>query len=376
MAAFDRIRLLRLKKYLLCTLLILKRIKFAKQRRERKCRVRKIYLDRPEKGEYQLLVKDMQLFDRDYFFHCFRMSPALFKELLCLVASHISKKDTKLRQPISPSERLCVTLRYLVTGDAFVTIGASYRMSPVAISQIIPETCNALRKVLLENKYTDVPKTEKQWREIADGFYKSWNFPNLIGAIGRKHVLIQARPRSGSVYFNYKKTFSIVLMAVCDSKYRFTLVGIGDSGSQSDGTVFANSFLGQAIENQNIPKLAPLPNSESCLPFVFVGEDAFGLKENMMKPYPSQNRTLEEKVFDYQLSRARRIIENSFGIATARFRIFRRPINAKISTVKSMTKAIVGLYNFLLEKNHEGDNQYCPPNFIDREENDNVLLGE
>ena len=63
MAAFDRIRLLRLKKYLRCTLLILKRIKFAKQRRERKCWVRKIYLDRTEKGEYQLLVKDMQLSD-------------------------------------------------------------------------------------------------------------------------------------------------------------------------------------------------------------------------------------------------------------------------------------------------------------------------
>ena len=151
MPTFDRIRLLRLKKCLLCTLLILKRIKFAKQRKERKCWVRKIYLDRREKGEYQLLVKDMQLFDRDYFFRCFRMSPALFEELLCLVAPHISKKETKLRQPISPSERLCVTLPYLVTGDAFVTIGASYRMSPSAISQIIPETCNALWKVLLEN---------------------------------------------------------------------------------------------------------------------------------------------------------------------------------------------------------------------------------
>ena len=54
------------------------------------------------------------------------MSPALFEELLCLVAPHIPKKETKLRQPISPSERLCVTLQYLVTGDAFVTIGASY----------------------------------------------------------------------------------------------------------------------------------------------------------------------------------------------------------------------------------------------------------
>ena len=96
----------------------------------------------------------------------------------------------------------------------------------------------------------------------------------------------------------------------------------------------------------------------------------------MMKPYPSQNRTPEEKMFDYQLSRARTIIENSFGIATARFRIFRRPINAKISTVKSVTNAIVGLHNFLLEKNHEGDNQYCPPNYIVREENDHALLGE
>ena len=59
MAAFDRIRLLRLKKHLLCTLLKLKQIKFAKQRKERKCWVRKIYLARPEKGEYQLLVKDI-----------------------------------------------------------------------------------------------------------------------------------------------------------------------------------------------------------------------------------------------------------------------------------------------------------------------------
>ena len=126
----------------------------------------------------------------------------------------------------------------------------------------------------------------------------------------------------------------------------------------------------------SIPKLAPLPNSETCLPFVFVGDDAFGLKENMMKPYPSQNRTLEEKVFDYRLSRARRIIENSFGIATARFRIFRIPINAKFSTVKSVTKAVVRLHDFLMKKNREGDNQYCPPNYIDRDENDHVLSGD
>ena len=94
---------------------------------------------------------------------------------------------------------------------------------------------------------------------------------------------------------------------------------------------------------ENVPKLSTLPNSKTCLPFVFVGDDAYGLKENMMKPYPSQNRTLEGKVFGYWLSRVRRIIENSFGIATARFRIFRWPINAKVSTVEFVTKTVVRL---------------------------------
>ena len=130
--------------------------------------------------EYQLLVKDTQLFDRDYLFRCFRMSPVLFEELLCLVALHISEKKTKLRELISPSECISVTLRYPVTADTFVTIGASYRMGHSAISQTIPGTCNVLWNILLEKKYIDVPKTERQWYEIADGFYKNWNFPNLV----------------------------------------------------------------------------------------------------------------------------------------------------------------------------------------------------
>ena len=172
----------------------------------------------------------------------------------------------------------------------------------------------------------------------------------MAGAIDGKHVLIQAPARSGPMYFNYKKTCSIVLMAVCDSKYRFTLVDIGDFGSQNDGSVFANSFLGYAIESGilNNPQDMMFPNSLRKLPVVFVGDDAFGLKPNMMKPYPFRNLTIPQKVFNYRLSRARRVIENAFGIAAARFRILHRPIIAKVSTVKSVTKAITALHNFLI----------------------------
>ena len=76
------------------------------------------------------------------------------------------------------------------------------------------------------------------------------------GAIDGKHVVMQAPHNSGSEYFNYKKTHSIVLLALCNARYEFLLVDIGDSGRQSDGSVYNNSQLGHAIEHKllNIPK--------------------------------------------------------------------------------------------------------------------------
>ena len=59
----------------------------------------------------------------------------------CTIYSETRNKD---REPISPRERLSVVLRYLVTGDAQVTIAANYHMSPAIVGRIISETCNAI----------------------------------------------------------------------------------------------------------------------------------------------------------------------------------------------------------------------------------------
>ena len=122
--------------------------------------------------------------------------------------------------------------RYLATGDSYGTLASMYRIGVSTVSAVLDEVCTALW-LKLQPLYLPQP-TEQRWREIAEGFSKRWQFPNCIGAIDGKHCVLKAPPNSGSVYFNYKKTFSLVLLAVVDANYKFVMVDIGSYGSSSD----------------------------------------------------------------------------------------------------------------------------------------------
>jgi hypothetical protein len=92
----------------------------------------------------------------------------------------------------------------------------------------------------MQGIYMTVPDSVAQWEEIARNFQQKWNYPNCVGAVDGKHIVLRAPPNSGSLYYNYKGTFSVVLMALVDANYKFIIVDIGSYGKQSDAGIFAH----------------------------------------------------------------------------------------------------------------------------------------
>lgn len=190
--------------------------------------------------------------------------------------------------------------------------------------------------------------TTAQWQLNESGFRSAWNFPNACEAMDGKHIRIRCPTFSGSTYFNCKNFFSIALLAITGPDYKFTAVDIGRSGSQSDGGIFGRSPMGMALKSGRMGLPSPKEVGNVSLPHVILSDDAFSLKPYNMKPYPGKFLPKEERIFNYRLSRARMVVENSFGILAARWRIFHASIHGDLDLVKLIVKTCVILHNFLI----------------------------
>ena len=176
----------------------------------------------------------------------------------------------------------------------------TYRVGHSATGKIVRRVCRAIWETLKEESFPGL--TEERWKEIAERFQMSSQFPSCLGATYGKHVRIRKPRMSGSLFYNYKNYFSVVLLAIVDTNYKFIYIDAGAFGKDSDRSIFERTDFCKKLENNelNIPKGQPLlgtvgPNT----PYTFIGNEAFSLSQNVMRPY--SGKVLSQKKNDFQL---------------------------------------------------------------------------
>jgi len=144
------------------------------------------------------------------------------------------------------------------------------------------------------------------------------------------------------------------MMAVVDAYGRFLYVAVGAQGSANDAAVYnVSSFAELVADNSNplnIPPTAKLPGTDTTTPMVFVADEAYPLRPYIMKPFSSRGLSASERIFNYRLSRARRTVENAFGMLANRFRIFHQTMQMDPQKVSIIVMASCVLHNMLRTK--------------------------
>jgi len=244
--------------------------------------------------------------------------------------------------------KVAITLRYLATGDHYKTLSHGFRVPNNTLAMIIRETCIA---IIAEYKdLVKCPTTAEEWKPLALEFGTRWNFWHALGALDGKHCALRKPKKTGSVYHNYKGFFSMILMALVDASYKFIWVEVGGNGARSDEQIYNRCQLKTKLENGSLclPEPDPLPGDDRPMPYFFIGDDAFALNKNMMKPYSRRHMDHDQRIYNYRCSRARRVVENAFGILASRFQCLLSTFRQKnVDTIEKIIMACVVLHNLL-----------------------------
>ena len=298
-----------------------------RRRRRRAVWVRGWLQRRPILGQYATLIEELRLEDANAYLNYMRVPPQLFDEICRRISHRIRPNERFVRTPLEDGLKLAATLRHLASGDTYTSMQYNFRVHRTTLGYWIPRVCQAIVDEFAE-EYLKCPDTPEAWLAVEEEFRTRWNVPHAIGALDGKHVAIRCPRRGGSIYYNYKGFHSIILFALVDADYKFLWVDVGTNGACSDSQIMNDTVLKRKIEDGSIgrPGAAPIIPDGRKVEYFFLGDDAFALKSWLMKPYSLRQMTRDQRVYNYRISRGRRIVENAFGLLAQRFLVLLRTI--------------------------------------------------
>ena len=292
-------------------------------------------------------------YSEERFKKTFRVSCGTFQFILSRIR-HVLQRDTVNEDPISPECRLAICLYRLARGDYYYTISEITGLGVSTVCTIVNEVTKAIVENLWDECVTKhMPKTEEEFRNKMIDMEQLWQFPCCWSAVDGCHIPIKCPPggpESRKEYYNFKNFYSVIMMGMVDSNYRFIWGTCGFPGNSHDAIIFQSTKLWADIrESELLPHIAKDIGGVTVPPLV-LGDSAFPFQTWMMKSYGNAVLTPKQRYFNYRLSRARMVTEGCYGQLKGRWRVTLRKNESSKDEVKTTTLACMVLHNICIDR--------------------------
>ncbi|KAJ8682660.1 hypothetical protein QAD02_018452 [Eretmocerus hayati] len=282
------------------------------------------------------------------------MMPETFDYILDSIKDDLMRNYCNLHtRCIQSEQRLMITMKFMLTGNSYKSLSLVFACGGTTVSVIMKETLGAIWDRLFPVHMP--PLTKEILERSAEEFERRWHSPHCCGALDCKHCRIRNPNNAGSIFFNYKHFFSMVLQAVVGADYRFMSIDVGGYEQRNDGGTFQTSNLCRCLEMGNIrmPAKKPLPDSDIEVPHFFIADQAYPISDNILKNYPGESLSKSKQEFNEQFNKVRRVVECGFGQMTMKFRMLLTPLLQHPATIKLVIKCACLLHNLIKDREQQ-----------------------
>ena len=291
--------------------------------------------------------KVWQTYSDTRFKKTFRVTRRTFSFILQRIRSELQKQNVT-EEPISPEERLGICLYRLGRGDYYYTIAEMVGRGLSAVNSIVLEVSKVLVEYLWQEAISsNLPKCREDFEEKIVDMEEFWQFPCTWAALDGCHIPMKCPPGGLAAckeYHNFKNFYSIVLMALVDSNYRFIWGSCGFPGNSHDSVIFQSTNLWNSIQEGMLPNVGKQVGKVNIPPLI-IADSAFPLRTWLMKPYTDAVLSPQQKYFNYRLSRARMITECAYGQLKGRWKVLYKKNESDKEQVRITVLACMVLHN-------------------------------
>lgn len=283
-------------------------------------------------------------FTDDQWMQNFRMSRETFQYICRRLKPALEKMDTNYRIAVPLQKRVAVALWKLATNAEYRSVSHLFGVGISTACDCLKEFCSSVEEILLP-EIIQMPNAEKL-KELALYFDQKWGLPQCVGAIDGSHIPIMAPREYHTEFFNRKGWYSIVLQAVVDGRGLFWNIFVGKPGSLHDARVLRLSALWELAETGKLFSHQQKNIGGQDVGHYILGDAAYPLTSWLMKPFLDNGHlTPQQEVYNKKTSRARVVVENTFGRLKGRWRCLQKRNDCSLERVMSMVLTCCVLHN-------------------------------